>query len=141
MKILMVSMNNLHFRRWSDQLRNSGHEVFWFDILDQGYAPSLEWMTQITGWKKGFLKTRGRTFLKRKLPKIYYWLSKNFDHKAEEAFEKALVNFQPDVVHSFALYISCTPIIQVMERFTRLKWIYSSWGSDLYYFRQLFERH
>lgn len=137
MKILMVSMNNLHFRRWSDQLRDSGHEVFWFDILDQGYAPSLEWMTQITGWKKGFLKTRGRTFLKRKLPKIYYWLSKNFDHKAEEAFEKALLNIQPDVVHSFALYISCTPIIQVMERFTRLKWIYSSWGSDLYYFRQL----
>ena len=137
MKILMVSMNSIHFRRWSDQLRNSGHEVFWFDILDQGYAPSLSWMSQITGWKKGFLNRRGRTFLKAKLPKTYNWLSKNLDHKVERAFEKALLDIQPDVVHSFALYISCTPIAGVMDSFPSIKWVYSSWGSDLYYFRQL----
>ena len=137
MKILMVSMNSIHFRRWSDQLRNSGHEVFWFDILDQGYAPSLSWMSQITGWKKGFLNRRGRTFLKTKLPKTYNWLSQNLDHKVKRAFEKALLDIQPDVVHSFALYISCTPIAGVMDSFPSIKWVYSSWGSDLYYFRQL----
>ncbi len=34
MKILMVSMSSLHFIRWVDQLKDSGHEVFWFGIND-----------------------------------------------------------------------------------------------------------
>jgi len=38
-------------------------------------------------------------------------------------------------VHSFALYLSCTPIIEVMEKYPAQKWIYSSWGSDLFYFQ------
>ena len=132
----MVSMNSIHFRRWSDQLRDSGHEVFWFDILDQGYAPSLSWMSQITGWKKRFLKRRGRTFLKKQTPKLYKTLENKYDTPVAEAFEKALHTINPDVVHSFALYVSCAPIAGVMERYPNLKWIYSSWGSDLYYFRQ-----
>ena len=32
MKILMVSMPTLHFFRWSNQLKDVGHEVYWFDI-------------------------------------------------------------------------------------------------------------
>ncbi|WP_442844666.1 glycosyltransferase [Leeuwenhoekiella sp. H156] len=125
-------MNNLHFQRWSDQLRDSGHEVFWFDILDQGYAPSLSWMSQITGWKKGFLKRRGRTFLKRKLPKLYKRLESKYDIPVAKAFEKALLQIQPDVVHSFALYLSCVPIYDVMMKYHHVQWIYSSWGSDLF---------
>ncbi|SCX92459.1 Glycosyltransferase involved in cell wall bisynthesis [Nonlabens sp. Hel1_33_55] len=135
MKILMVSMNSIHFRRWSEQLRNSGHEVFWFDVLDQGYAPSMSWMTQITDWKKGFLKSRGRTLFKKKLPTLFNFLSNRFDHRVDTVFEKTLKVVQPDVVHSFALYVSCTPIYNVMAKFQQIKWIYSSWGSDLYYYK------
>lgn len=132
MKILMVSMNSIHFRRWSDQLRDSGHEVFWFDILDQGYAPSMSWMTQITGWKKGFLKRRGRTFLKRKLPKVYKRLEGRYDIPIGKAFEKNLLDIQPDVVHSFALQIGCLPILPVMNKYQNFKWVYSAWGTDLF---------
>lgn len=136
MKILLVSMNSIHFRRWSDQLRDSGFEVYWFDILDQGYAPSMSWMTQITGWKKGFLKKRGRTFIKNKLPKLYNALVHKYDTKLEDAFSKALQEIQPDVVHSFALYVSCTPILNTMLQ-NHIPWIYSSWGSDLFYFKNV----
>ncbi|WP_242446491.1 glycosyltransferase family 4 protein [Nonlabens agnitus] len=128
-------MNNLHFQRWSDQLRDSGHEVFWFDILDQGYAQSLSWMTQITGWKKRFLKRRGRTFLKTKFPKVYSWLECNYDVRVEDAFERALLEIQPDVVHSFALYVAAAPIKNVMQVHAHMKWAYSAWGSDLFYFQ------
>lgn len=128
----MVSMNNLHFQRWSEQLRDSGHEVFWFDILDQGYAPSTSWITQITGWKKGFLNRRGRTFLKKHIPKLYKMLETKYDTPVAEAFEQALLTINPDVVHSFALQIGCLPILSVMNDHQNFKWIYSSWGSDLY---------
>lgn len=133
MKILFVSMNSIHFRRWSDQLRDSGHEVYWFDILDQGYAPSMSWLTQVTGWKKGFLKKRGRTFIKNKLPRLYNALVHKYDTPVNIAFAKALQEIQPDVVHSFALYTSCLPILEVMKANPSIKWIYSSWGSDLYF--------
>ncbi|WP_405223468.1 glycosyltransferase [Dokdonia sp. Asnod1-B02] len=132
MKILFVSMNSIHFRRWSDQLRDSGHEVYWFDVKDQGYAPSMSWMTQITGWKKGFLKKRGRTFIKNKFPQFYKTLVRRFDHPIQDAFAKALIEIEPDVVHSFALYTSCLPILSIMNQFNKLPWIYSSWGSDLF---------
>jgi len=127
-------MNSIHFRRWSDQLRESGHEVYWFDILDQGYAPSISWMTQITGWKKGFLKKRGRTFIKNRWPKLYTILVRKYDNKIEDAFAKAVQEIQPDAIHSFALYLSCTPILPVLLQ-NNIPWIYSSWGSDLFYFR------
>ncbi len=128
-------MNSIHFRRWSEQLKDSDHEVYWFDILDQGYAPSMSWMTQITGWKKGFLQKRGRTALKKFVPSLFTILSKNFDTKVDSAFAKALEQIKPDVVHSFALYISCAPILSVMNKNPTIKWIYSSWGSDLFYFQ------
>jgi hypothetical protein len=133
MRILLVSMNSIHFRRWSEQLRDSGHDIYWFDILDQGYAPSMSWMTQITGWKKGFLKKRGRTFIKNKSPKLYTALVNKYDTKAEEAFAKALQESDPDLVHSFSLHIACLPILEVMIKNDNLKWMYSSWGSDLFY--------
>ncbi|WP_405250656.1 glycosyltransferase [Dokdonia sp. Asnod3-C12] len=127
-------MNSIHFRRWSNQLRDSGHDVYWFDILDQGYAPSMSWMTQVTGWKKGFLKKRGRTFIKNKFPQLYRILVRRYDHSIEDAFAKALQEIQPDAVHSFALYVSCTPILPVMYQ-NNIPWLYSSWGSDLFYYR------
>lgn len=137
MKILLVSMNSLHFRRWTFQLENSGHDVYWFDIKDQGYIPSLSWVHQIVGWKKGFLKRRGRTFLKKQLPNLYQKLSDRFDINVEVAFTRALEEIKPDLVHSFALYISCTPILFVMNKKPELKWLYSSWGSDLFYFQNI----
>lgn len=135
MKILLVSMNNIHFRRWSGQLKDSGHEVYWFDMLDQGYIPSLSWVTQVVDWKKGFLKKRGRTLVKKSAPRLYEKLSMRYDVSIETAFSNALDAIAPDVVHSFALYLSCTPILSVMLNNPSIKWLYSAWGSDLYHFQ------
>ncbi len=135
MKILLVGMNSIHLRRWSDQLKDSGHELFWFDILDQGPSPSLSYMSQFTGWKKGFLKKRGRSFLKKRFPSLFQKLSMRFDVAVADAFKQALEQIQPDVVHSFALYIACGPILKVMQQRPNLPWVYSSWGSDLFYYQ------
>lgn len=130
-------MNNLHFNRWSNQLRNSDHEIYWFDIKDQRYSPQLSWMSQVVEWKKRFLKKRGRSFLKSRFPSLFEYLSLKLDQPVEKVFEKALIEIAPHVVHSFALYISCTPIFEVMIKYKDVKWLYSSWGSDLYYYQNI----
>lgn len=132
MKILMVSMLNYHFVRWTEQLKDSEHEIFWFDINDNGYkVDRLSWINQKVGWKLKY-NLPFRFFVKRNFPSIYKIIQKYNERKIQDEFEKYLIKVQPDIVHSFALYISCAPILQVMNKYQNIKWIYSSWGSDLY---------
>jgi len=133
MRILMVSMNSIHFQRWTHQLKDSGHDVFWFDIKDGAKVPSLSWVKPYQDWKQKFPKLKGRHFIKNKFPNI----SKALENDTAKAFEKVVLEVQPDVVHSFALYVSCTPILSVMQRYHNIKWVYSSWGSDLFFFQNI----
>lgn len=134
-KILMVSMPTLHFFRWASQLKNVGYDVYWFDVTDGGdKVQKIDWITQITGWKNR-VNYPGRLLFKKKLPKLYRFIQKFNERNLEKVFESKLLEIQPDIVHSFALYVSCAPIVTVMEKYHHLKWIYSSWGSDLFYFR------
>ncbi|WP_308992647.1 glycosyltransferase family 4 protein [Mariniflexile litorale] len=135
MKILMVSIPSLHFFRWTSQLQDAGHEVYWFDIT--GMSKPVErigWVIQKTDWKLRW-SYPGRVFLKKNFPQIYNRIQKINKRNTEKVFEEYLNKIKPDVVHSFALYLSCSPIIGVMEKYPTQKWIYSSWGSDLYYFQ------
>jgi len=131
----MVAMPSLHFFRWTAQLKDAGHEVFWFDVVDGGEKiPRISWVQQIVGWKYKW-NFQGRYFLKKKLPKLYAFIARFNTRDTATVFEEKLLQIQPDLVHSFALYVACTPIIKVMEKHKHLKWIYSSWGSDLFYFQ------
>ncbi len=132
MKILLVSMPSLHFFRWAEQLESSGHEVFWFDIVDGNATDRLPWVKKINGWKLKFPKLKGRYFIKQKLPFFYILLRPLIERNVETAFEKLIKDLKPDLVHSFAMQVSCVPVIKVMEKYSNQKWIYSSWGSDLY---------
>jgi len=135
MKILFVSMPSLHFFRWAEQLKDAGHEVYWFDIVDGGQnVDRINWVNQIVGWKRRF-NFPGRSFIKKKLTKLYKLVQKVNERNIANFFEEKLEEIQPDVVHSFALYVSCTPILEVMQKYQSTKWIYSSWGSDLFYFQ------
>ncbi|MFN3942529.1 MAG: glycosyltransferase family 4 protein [Flavobacterium sp.] len=136
MKILMVSMPSLHFYRWTEQLQDAGHQIYWFNITDSGeFVPRLQWVEQRFGWKLKW-DYPGRIFFKSKFPKMYRWVQQFNENDIAIAFEKYLLKVQPDVVHSFALYVACTPIYSVMKKYPEQKWIYSSWGSDLFYFQQ-----
>tara|TARA_B100000678_G_scaffold235973_1_gene205466 strand:+ start:431 stop:1561 length:1131 start_codon:yes stop_codon:yes gene_type:complete len=134
-KILMVSMPSLHFFRWVDQLKDSDFEVYWFDITGSGKSiERINWVHQITKWKMRW-DFPGRIFIKSKFPNLYRCLQKINERSISSEFEKKIVEIKPDLVHSFALYVACTPILSVMKKYDQLKWIYSSWGSDLFYFQ------
>jgi len=129
----MVSMHSLHFFSWTDQLKEAGHEVYWFDVLDFGKeVEKLNWTHQIYNWKKK-VNYPGRTFLKHKFPKLYRLVNKYNDNKIDKVFEKKLLEIQPDIVHSFAMQLSCIPILEVMQKYPKIKWMYSSWGSDMFF--------
>jgi len=131
----MVSIQSLHFFRWTSQLQDSGHEVYWFDITGMNKkSERLSWVCQKTEWKLKW-NYPGRLFVKKKFPKVYQFLQHFNEYNTASVFEEYLNEIKPDVVHSFALYLSCTPIIEVMEKYPAQKWIYSSWGSDLFYFQ------
>ncbi|MBE8727782.1 glycosyltransferase [Flavobacterium sp. KB82] len=131
----MVSIPSLHFFRWVSQLEDSGHEVFWFDVSGMsGRIERISWVSQKLNWKLKW-NYPGRTFFKNKFPLLYKNVQKINENHTAEVFEKYIEEIKPDLVHSFALYLSCTPIISVMEKYKNLKWIYSSWGSDLFYFQ------
>ncbi|WP_373056904.1 glycosyltransferase [Zunongwangia sp. H14] len=135
MKILMVSMFANHFFNWVDQLKASHHEVLWIDVFDNGKkVEKIEWVQQTVNWKRKF-DYPGRQFLKKNFNYAYNVLSEIFEKKLAEIFEEKLVEFKPDVVQSFVLFSACAPILNVMKKYPEVRWIYSAWGNDLYYFQ------
>ncbi len=52
MKILLISMHSIHATRWIENLKESGHELYWFDITGKGAIQTLDTIKQITNWKK-----------------------------------------------------------------------------------------
>lgn len=133
MKIVLVSMHSIHLIRWASQLRDSGHQVYWFDVHNAGLIEKLDWVHQFTGWRYKLSHFPGRYFLKKRLPKVHALL----ENDVAAAFESMLQKVKPDVVHSFVLYRSCEPILPVMKKYPKIRWIYSAWGNDLYYYRNV----
>jgi glycosyltransferase involved in cell wall biosynthesis len=137
MKILMVSMPSFHFFRWAEQLRNAGHDVYWFDVIDGGAkAERIFWVNQIVDWKMRW-DFPGRVFFKINFPKLYVLIQKINERNVTKIFEQKLLEIQPDLVHSFAMQIACIPILPIMLKHKKIKWVYSSWGSDMFYFKNL----
>ena len=85
-------------------------------------------LKQHTDWRLRFKK--GRYFFK-KTP----LLKKIIERDIAKAFASYIDEIQPDVVHSFVLYMSCAPILEVMKARPHIKWIYSAWGNDLYFYQ------
>lgn len=135
MKILMISMFANHFFNWTDQLKDSGHEVYWIDIFDNGSkVESINWVHQTINWRRR-IDFPGRQSLKKNFPILNKFVSSINEIGLAEIFEKKLKEIKPDVVQSFVLFSACAPILDVMNRNPQIKWIYSAWGNDLYFFQ------
>jgi len=133
MKILMVSIFAPHFINWAEQLKNSGHEVYWMDVFDSNvYVEKIGFAEQIIGWRYK-LDYPGRYFLKENYPKVTNIINKWNERIFEKEFEKQLEKIKPDVVHSFVMFQGAYPIFRIIEDFPEIKWVYSSWGSDMYF--------
>lgn len=78
---------------------------------------------------------KGRYFLKDNFSRINNVINLVNERKLAVVLESKIQEIKPDVVHSFVVYLCGVPILPVMEKFPDIKWIMSTWGSDLYYYR------
>lgn len=132
----MVAIPNHHFFQWVNQLENAGHEVFWFDVTDGGpKSPKIKWVTQIKGWKLKW-DFPLRSSIKKTFPKLYKSIQNSNENEVSKAFQKTLETIKPDAVHCFEMQLAGLPILPIMEQ-NALPLIYSSWGSDVFYYQQL----
>lgn len=143
MKILFISMPTIHAIRWIENLKNTNHELFWFDIMDRGdiLISDDTNLKKIIAWKERKIKyLKGEYFLRKKTPKIYASIAPFIEVTIQGKFENIIKDIQPDLVHSFEMQNCSYPILKTMQKFSKIKWMYSCWGSDLFYY-QNFKSH
>lgn len=129
-------MPSLHFIRWVSNLKDTSYEMYWFDILHQGYQKELEFVNQITGWKKRKMPyLKGEYYLSKKKPLIYEYIKELVEITPNQKLRDIINELNPDVIHSFEMFSSSYPLVRTMNRFKNIKWIYSCWGSDIYYYQ------
>ena len=133
----MIAIPNHHFFQWADQLKESGYEVYWFDVTDGGNkVEKIDWVHQIKGWKLKF-DFPLRHFLKKNFPRISEGIQKYNERKITAVFAKLINEIKPDMVHCFEMKLAGLPILAMMQKHNSIPFIYSSWGSDLFYYPQL----
>ncbi|MEP5340345.1 MAG: glycosyltransferase [Algibacter sp.] len=141
MKILFVSMPSIHASRWIENLKDTNHELYWFNVLDAGRLDTNIDIIQFTKWKQRKIKyIKGEYVLRKKLNIFYKRLQPFLEVTINEKLDEIVKQIQPDLVHSFEMQSCSYPILSVMNKYSRIKWLYSCWGSDLFYYRD-FEKH
>lgn len=134
----MVSMFSIHFFRWTEQLKDSGHKIFWIDVFDSNTKVStLDFVDQSIGWRNRW-DFPGRYWMKNNAKLAYRFFNIFNQRKLNEIVEEKINEIRPDIVHSFILQSATFPLRNVMRKYPDIKWVYSAWGNDLFY-RQRFD--
>jgi len=147
MRILFVGdAFSVHTARWIAQLRPTGWDVHLFDPLNRLLHEELEGIAIHTGWKKTanppgarvsyvwpFL--RGRHFFQRNLPAVWALILPETGRRLARLIEK----LKPDVIHSLGLQSHSEAVLRAMDLLggeLPSPWIYSSRGSDVFFYGQ-----
>ncbi len=134
-------MPSIHVLRWIENLKDTPLELYWFDVLNKGELKTIDKVEQFTSWKTRKVPyIIGEYFLNKKLPFLYQRIKPILEVTANEELNKIIQKIQPDVIHSFEMQNCSYPILKTMQKYSDIKWIYSCWGSDLFYY-QNFKQH
>lgn len=129
-------MPSVHVIRWIENLKDAQHELFWFDVLGKGKLQTINQVHQFTDWKKRKIPyLKGEHFLKKNNPSFYNKIVSNLEVSANQELERIIQEIQPDVIHSFEMQSCSYPILKTMNKYSTIKWMYSCWGSDLYFYQ------
>lgn len=134
-------MHSVHAIRWIENLKDTQHELFWYDVTNKGKLDTLSKVYQFENLRQRKVPyIKGEYFLSKKLNAIYQRVRPFLEVSENEALENIILEINPDVVHSFEMQSCSYPILKTMQKFSGLKWIYSCWGNDLFYFKN-FKEH
>lgn len=131
-------MPSVHVIRWIENLNDTNHEIYWFDVLGKGKLQTIYEIKQFTNWRKRKIPyIKGEYWLSKNVSKTYKFLKPFLETTPNEALEKIILELKPDLIHSFEMQSCSYPILETMLKFSKIKWIYSCWGSDLYFYSKL----
>lgn len=137
MKILFVSMPSTHVIRWIENLKDTSHELYWFDVMSRGNIETTIPVQQFTNWeKRKRSNVKGEYSLSVHFPLLFEKVEPFLKITANEQLAILIKTIQPDIIHSFEMQGCSYPIRKTMRQYPNIKWIYSCWGNDLYYFKQ-----
>ncbi|AMO21180.1 glycosyltransferase family 4 protein [Flavobacterium columnare] len=137
MKILLVAIPNHHFFQWTNQLKETGYEVHWFDITDgAGFSDKISWVKQYPGWKMKW-NYPFRQKIKKYLPSFYFTIQKKNERSVTTVFSQLINKIQPDIIHVFEMQLAGHPVFSVLKKNRTIPLVYSSWGSDLFQYERL----
>lgn len=131
-------MRSVHAIRWIENLKDTSFELYWYDIMNRGKLNTIESVTQFYEIKKRKLPhIKGEHTLSKKFPVFYEKVRPILETTENELLESIIEKIQPDVIHSFEMFSSTCPILKTMNKYKNIKWIYSCWGSDLFYYQNI----
>lgn len=150
MKILFVAMHiSVHTSRWLSQLENNGWDIYLFPVHFENPHPYSEirniTLYRLSKFSKIALDDSLRVIeIEKSLPFLYRLCSTLKIIKTNYAYQLArtIDLLKPDIVHSMEMQHAAYLTVDA-KRYCRKKfplWIYSCWGSDIYYYQQ-FEEH
>lgn len=135
MKILILSVFSNHFFNWILQLKESEHEIYWFDVYDSNTEVNkIDFVKQIVKWKRR-IEYPGKYAIRTYFPGLDHFIARFNNRKMERVLLQKIIEIKPDVIHSFEIHSACVPVLKIMKKFSNIKWIYSSWGNDIFYFQ------
>nr|WP_298332119.1 glycosyltransferase family 4 protein [uncultured Christiangramia sp.] len=136
MKILLISVFSNHMFNWILQLKNAGYDIHWIDVNDANtYVQRIDFVSQTVKWKRKY-EYPGRYWIKNNFPKIDNLIEKYNSRSFLKIFNEKLEEWQPDVVQSFEMNSACVTILEIMKQNPKIKWIYSAWGNDVFYYQR-----
>lgn len=131
-------MPSIHFIRWIENLENSNYKLYWFDILDRDSTDLSTSIHKFTNWKIRKRKSfKGEYLLSNNFPNLYNFVKPLLENTENEYLEYIIKTINPDIIHSFEMQSCSYPILKTMNKYPKINWIYSCWGSDLFYYRNL----
>ncbi|MCL7764204.1 glycosyltransferase [Polaribacter sp. Z014] len=135
-KILLVSIPSIHFFRWIHQLEGDEFELYYYNIRNNKIEHVFPVNCKIVN-SESLRPFKGEEFLKKKNDVLYQIVDNVFSFFWKSSFEKVLDAVKPDIVQAFELNTSAYPILSIMQRHKKIAFIYTIWGNDIYYFKNL----
>jgi hypothetical protein len=147
MRILFVAMaHSIHTARWIAQISSQGWEIHVFDMMEGTVNPELTGVSTYTvhpprrghkgliDWKSDYPLRRFAGAAKRYLPPS---LRARLFPSRIRSLTGLLPLINPDILHSLEMQNESYPLLEVHNRLGgfQMPWIYSCWGSDLYFFK------
>jgi glycosyltransferase involved in cell wall biosynthesis len=146
LRILFVAMaESVHTARWVGQLGGRDWDIHVFDAMSGSLIPQLTDVTAHTFYRPSRSTCNAKEvhwvcssplvagFIRHRLPALarLLWPSRI------DSLTRLVKSLNPDIIHSLEMQNESYAVLEAKRRMgvdLPVPWIYSSWGSDLYYF-------